>query len=161
MNCVLDASCLINLISGERICAVLGLAAYSFLIGPIVRSECIEYRDKIDTLLQSGSLTEFKDEAISGSLFLELMNKYNLGDGETECLAYCINSGALMACDDKRARNVAEQELGPDYVTGTLTLLNHCVSDGILTSEEAYEGYEMMRRRGAFLPRIGQDFFEA
>lgn len=160
MNCVFDASCLINLINGDRICAVLKLNAYVFLIGPIVRSECVEHRDRATTLLQSGKLSEFSDQAIPASLFLQLLGKYNLGDGETECLAYCAGSKAIMASDDRRARNVALGEFGQGRVIGSLALLKQCVSEQVLTSKSALEGFELMKIRGAFLPDIGASYFD-
>ena len=130
------------------------------MIGPIVRWECKTHAGKIDACVEAGELIEFSDQKIPGFLFLQLLEKYNLGDGETECLAYCVQFSTLMACDDRRARNVAYWELGQDSIMGSLALLKQCVSEDGLTSKCAFQSYKLMKERGAFLPVINEDFFK-
>jgi hypothetical protein len=63
---------------------------------------------------------------ISAELFLELIETYGLGVGETECLTLCLNHSYVLCCDDNRARRVAEALIGPERLNGSLRLLRWC-----------------------------------
>lgn len=158
--CVLDASCLINLINGKCLCAILKLRNHTFLIGPIVRSECHKNAAEITRIIDSRRLNEFDDDQISATLFLDLLDKHRLGNGETECLAYCISTDASMASDDWRARKISAQMLGSNRIIGSIKLLTHCVTQDIIGAEEAYDRFEIMRRCGGFLPKIQPNHFD-
>ena len=159
MKSVFDASCIINLLNGDSLGAVLSLSEYTFLIGPIVKSECIINQNEITNFINKNMLTEINADEISGGVFLHLLQQHKLGEGETECLAYCLSSDTLMACDDKRARRIGKQELGEQKVIGTLALLKTCVQYRLLTDTEALRKVEQMKSRGAFLPIVDLKFF--
>lgn len=159
MNSVFDASCIINLFNGDSLEAVLSLNEFSFFIGPIVKSECITNQEEITNFINKNELTEIGADEISGGLFLQLLQQHKLGEGETECLAYCSSSDTLMACDDERARRIGKQELGEQRVIGTLALVKMCVQERLLTDTEALRKVEQMKSRGAFLPIVDVDFF--
>ena len=159
MNSIFDASCIINLLNGDSLEAILNLREHSFLIGPIIKSECITDQDAINNFINKNMLTEIGADEISGGVFLQLLYQHKLGEGETECLTYCLSSDTLMACDDKRARRIGKQELGEHRVTGTLALLKTCIQKRVFTDTEALMKVEQMRSRGAFLPIVDVDFF--
>ncbi len=102
------------------------------------------------------------DEALPASLFLSLLERYQLGDGETECLAFASQGDDIVCCDDRRARTMITRELGPGRVTGTLGILVRMIHHGLIANQLALATYEQMRRRGGFLPEVRlQDMDEA
>ncbi|HVA41371.1 MAG TPA: hypothetical protein VNF49_11950, partial [Candidatus Binataceae bacterium] len=80
--------------------------------------------------------------------------RYELGAGETECLAFASVQPLLVCCDDRRARSMITRELGQGRVTGSLGLLVRAVELVALTSDQASAAYELMRKRGGFLPDV-------
>lgn len=130
-------------------------------MGPIVRGECKQQRDILDALVDSGKITILDDSHVSATLFLDLLQRFGLGEGETECLAACAHGNYDMACDDRRARGAFMELYGTRRITGSLALLRRCVAAGLVSSDEATGSVEQMKRRGAFLPDVGEFFFRA
>lgn len=97
--------------------------------------------------------------AISATTYLELLDQYGLGEGETECLAAAKTGDYLMVSDDLRARNVAIDLLGTNRVMGTIGLLRIAVAKNLLTRGQAFASYQLMRSLGAFLPILTIDDF--
>ena len=82
---------------------------------------------------------------------MSLLDRYDLGYGETERIAFCISEGLSFCLDEGRARKSAEGELGASRV-GTLYLLRECVRSSLLTKAEAKLAYEQMKVPGGVPP---------
>jgi predicted nucleic acid-binding protein len=162
LNIILDASSSINLCRGGVLEIVLKLAAFGFVfhIGSIVRSECGDLCDFLDLQAASGILVVLPDDTLSPIEFAEILNLYDLGLGETECIALAHQRTLCVCTDDKAARKAAVQHLGADRVLGSLKLIRNCVCQRLLGSQEAFIAYELMKSRGAFLPPISTDYFD-
>ena len=157
---VLDACTVIILEGCGALDAVLSLEEYQFQIGPIVLKECGSgCQATLDQHMRGGRLSLVPIEAIPTALFLHLLQRYRLGDGETECLVICEALGCSIATDDMAARRAATALYGATRLTGTLGLLRAAVALGRLTSSAAMEFYNIARRRGAFLPDVDAGFF--
>lgn len=94
---------------------------------------------------------------MSAVTFIALLEKYRLGDGETECLAFALSSTDVICCDDGRARRVMTQEIGTGRVTGSLGLLISIAADGLLAVDAAVDAYQTMIDTGGFLPNHSRD----
>lgn len=161
MNSILDASTWINFYRGCLHEVVLGLrsANYIFHIGPIVKLECGGLDGFFDGHVASGGLIALTDEELSVAEYTRLLNIYDLGEGETECIAFAGLRNLTVYTDDKAARRAAAQELGEERALGGLRLIRACVSEGLLTCKDAYIAYEMMKSKGAFLPELSPSYF--
>jgi len=162
LNVVLDASSSINLHRGGVFDVVLSLtsSAFVFHMGYIVRSECGDLREFLDVLVTKGSLVLLPDNTLGPQEFTEVLNLYELGLGETECIALAKQHELSVCTDDKAARRAAAQHLGDGRVFGSLRLIRECVCQGLLSAQTAYAAYETMKARGAFLPSVSAVYFE-
>jgi len=155
---ILDACSLINLINGEVLEDVLELPEHRFAVGPQVLGEC--GGDATIIGAQFGArLTELSDEDLRATLFFDLLERYGLGPGETECLAFAIVNDGNVCSDDRKAREMAAEELGVERVLGTARLLRDTVAAGLLTPEQGERAYEKMRVSGGFLPILPPEYF--
>jgi predicted nucleic acid-binding protein len=154
----IDACSLINLHKGDVLEIVLRLPTHEFFVGVFVQEECGPF---LKPFLESGLLEELPDQRMSAAAFSEILARYDLGFGETECIVFAAQDGIAVCSDDAKARRSAQTELGEGRVTGTLFLLKECVKDGALTSHGALVAYEQMRARGAFLPDLPDGYFDA
>jgi predicted nucleic acid-binding protein len=160
LELIFDASALINLINGGALDAVLAIPKHQFFIGPVVYSECVDGGTSGMLLaLKNDKLTRLDDSQISGGVFLNLLARHKLGDGETECLAFSIASGYGICSDDRKARQVAEASVGKEKIVGSLGLLREAVEFRLLTPASAYQKYLEMKAEGGFLPEISTQFF--
>ena len=114
---------------------------------------------ELEAAVSDGRIGLIDDTQISGGLFLELLDRYRLGQGETECLALAVGSEAVVCTDDRKARLAVISETAVDRVIGSLRLLRDAVSAGVLTEADAWESYERMKRAGAFFPDVSANFF--
>jgi len=130
---------------------VFALPDHEFFVGSFVKEECGPF---LDVYLQQGLLKQLPDDRLSLSNFTTLLSRYDLGYGETECIAFGISEAISLCSDDAKARKAAQIELGPSRIVGSLYLLRECVRSGLLTEAEAVLAYEQMRARGAFLPDL-------
>ncbi len=105
-------------------------------------------------------ITLLDDADLDGGAFLELLAQHNLGQGETECLAYALEFGYVISTDDRKTRRIIKSTLGEQKLIGSIGLLKNCVESGILTANEAKHSYDAMVRSGGFLPDLSQDFFD-
>lgn len=141
---------------------VLDLPGKRWFIGPLVLGEC-EQDGAIPAELQRAidheKIVLLDDSDISGTIFLHFLQVYELGEGETECLAFGEISDFMVCCDDRKARRMIAQELGEHRVTGSLGLMKEAVKTGMLSVAEAMAAYSRMKAAGAFLPNIEPDFF--
>jgi predicted nucleic acid-binding protein len=158
LRLAIDACSLIILDKGGVLGKVLALNGHEFFIGSFVEEEC---GILVKSYVQQGVLNKLPDERLSLHDFMTLLNRYALGYGEAECIAFCISEGLSFCSDDAKARKSAEAELGASRVVGTLYLLRECVRSGLLTREEAILSYEQMKVRGAFLPDWPDGYLDA
>ena len=87
-------------------------------------------------LVQTGiSRAEIVLTEIQNDLELRLWARYTLrlDAGESATLAAAVSRGWSLASDDRAARRVAESELGPGRLTGTVGILRAAVEAGLLT----------------------------
>ena len=156
----MDASTVINLVNGGALETVLASTTRTFLIGPIVLDECAGDRPRLEALVSEGVLQLVDEESIRATAYLQFLQKYRLGPGETECLTFAQGMDCAVCSDDSAARHAFTAEIGGDRLTGSIGLLREAVHSGLLTSVQASGHYEQMLTRGAFLPIIDHNFFE-
>jgi predicted nucleic acid-binding protein len=160
LKLVVDASSLINLTKAGALAVVLGLEGFTFSIGPLVENECGPDDPEVSAAIVDGSIARLDDDALSANAFTNLLELYDLGDGETECLAFADSDVQFVICtDDGAARTAAASRFGVDRVVGSLFLLRECVRKRLLTSEQARALYKVMRDMGGFLPDLAADYF--
>lgn len=156
MKLVIDACSLINLQKSGVFDIVLGLKAHEFYVGSFVKDECGGF---LQPYIEQGLLKELSDERLPSDAFSDVLTRYDLGFGETECITFAILERMSLCSDDAKARKSAQTELGENRVTGTLFLLRECVKVHVLTAESALIAYEQMRAKGAFLPDLQDGYF--
>jgi predicted nucleic acid-binding protein len=159
---IFDASSLFNLAHGGVLPLVLALPESAAILGPQVYGECGSIRGELDDLIQSGALELADDQALPATIYFDVLERFGLGAGETECIAFAKHDTTIDAvcCDDRRARSACERELGRQRLTGTLRRLAVAVSASELTSADAYGAYQRMLTAGAFLPTITVEQFD-
>jgi len=162
LNLILDSSSTINLHNGDMFATVLELtsAGFTFHMGSIVRGECGELSSSIETHVGNGGLIILPGKSMTASQFARILNLYELGLGETECIAHAEQRVLIVCTDDRAARRAAESHLGTDRALGSLALIRECVCSGRITSQVAYVSYEQMRAKGGFLPDIPTTYFD-
>jgi predicted nucleic acid-binding protein len=162
LNVVLDASSSINLHRSGLLEVVLTLSAfgYVFYIGYIVRDECGDLQEFLSMQATKGALIMLPYNTLTPQEFADVLNLYDLGLGETECIALAKQQGFYVCTDDKAARRAAAKHFSEGRVLGSLRLIRECVCQGLLTARDAFLGYEMMMARGAFLPCVSAAYFD-
>lgn len=129
-------------------------------LSPIVVSECgLDCAAEIIALQAAGRVHFVLDDEISPDRFLELVNDYDIGDGELESISICETTDRTFCTDDAAARRLATNLLGAGKVMGSLRLLKLSVESSLLMCTEAFAGYNQMRNCGGFLPDLPNDFF--
>lgn len=157
----LDACSAINLIASDSLDVVVSIPELSFCVGPIVVRECGSlFGAVLRKHAENGTILRVHEDDIPGARYLELLSKYALGEGETECLAICEQRQFRLVSDDAAARKAGAELLGSDRVTGSLGLLRACVAAGLLRRDDAFDRYQRMVDNGAFLPSLDIDFFK-
>jgi predicted nucleic acid-binding protein len=149
---ILDASTLINLVNGEVLGQVLSLPGQAFQVSSVVRDESRSIARAIDSAVASQAISLVNDTLITASEFAVAKAEMNLDDGETECILAAQKVGAVVATDDRAARIKAEVKLGAQNVCGSIGLIKMAVAAGLLSSQAAYDAYQLMKQRGGFLP---------
>jgi predicted nucleic acid-binding protein len=130
-------------------------------LGPLVYSECgTDCGIKIQEAVTNNNLTLLDDSGVKSSMFLELIERFRLGEGETECLALSMGTDFQICSDDRKARRICEIQIGEKRVTGSLGILREAVHLGLLTAEDAIQSYYKMKLGGGFLPNIDVTFFK-
>jgi len=160
MDIVLDACSIINLLNGEVLQKVVSIQGINFYVGEYLYDEEIldvPQKLKVQSLIVNNFISII-ESSVSVSQFKALKDTYELGDGETECIAICLNTGYNIATDDKKARESAHTELG-DKVVGSLFLLRESVRTGMLSCDDAKTSFQLMKHKGGFLPKIDLDYF--
>lgn len=154
MSYLFDACSLFNLTNGGVLTHALALPASDFLICSAVQKETPTIRESLQLLAEAGALHCIDDAAISASQFLEIKEKYDLGDGETECIVFAMNNSCTLVFDDLAARKIASKLIGSERVTGSIGILRACVTHSLLTKDEAYNAFITMKSLGGYLPEM-------
>jgi predicted nucleic acid-binding protein len=152
VNYVFDACALINLANGGVLPIVLSIPANFYFIGAIVRDESGALEPDIDDAVKAGALQILDASKIPAKVYLDLLAKHELGEGETECMTVATLADFIVVSDDHRARTVIREELGANRVTGSIGLLRRAIQHGLIDRKGAYDAYQLMRATGAFLP---------
>jgi len=157
VNYVFDACALINLANGAVLPVVLSIPASFYFVGTLVREECGDLEVEIDDAIKSGRIQALDESRIPAKIYLELLAKFELGEGETECMTVAATGDYIVVTDDGLARTVITHELGKSKVTGSIGLLRTAVGNGLIDRNSSYNAYQLMRTMGAFLPNWSLD----
>lgn len=162
VDIIIDASSIINLDNCGALPLVCRIQGRRIWISPIVIGECrLTCAASLLKLVQDGQFSLVDEARIPADTFLELLVRFDLGEGETECLTVCHIGDFAFCCDDARARRAGAELFGSHHVIGSLRLLRWAVKDGLLPPEEAFDAYTRMKRTGGFLPAITPEYFKA
>lgn len=157
----MDACAIINLANAQILERVVQLAAHRLAVSPAVVNECNSGDAALIVDLHAGGLIDFIDiDDVPADRYLELLDHYGLGEGETECIVVAEVVNCLICCDDRKARNAAAEVIGADSVLGSLRLIRWCVDEGIFISGEAWNAYHAMIDAGGFLPTLPANYFD-
>lgn len=161
MNVIMDACSVINLHNGGVLEVVCAIEAIDVQIGPIAGGECSEdCAIALANLHEAGQLEYLADTPIDADEFLEFVAQHKLGDGEAECIMLAeLSETAAVCCDDMRGRRKTEAILGQGRLVGSLKLLKQAVAEALLTADQAFAAYDLMREAGGFLPEIEAVYF--
>jgi hypothetical protein len=160
MNVVLDSCSLVNLINGDLVEEIIKIPNCNFLLGQIVYEECCEIESQKLIIDRAIELSKFKlVPDVDIDQFIQIKQKYQLGDGETESIVNCFNNDFILSSDDLKARQCAVKELGTDRVIGCLYLTRETARNNIITCDEALNAYLIMKVKGGFLPIVDDNYF--
>jgi len=136
---VTDSNILINLLHAECLHLLGQLNGYEFVVLEDVIAE-ISVPAQAATLADAIERRVLKREALSSLDALALYSELTrtMGKGEAASLAAAVTSGALIACDEKRAfLRQARARLGDGRILTTPGFLVLAIHAGLLTVEEA------------------------
>lgn len=153
----IDSCALLNLHNGQVLEVATALPNVRLAVGDSVRSEVQSIADIVDQLIASGAIEVLDESSIPANGFLQLKEQFDLGDGETECIAAAVYADCHIVCDDRAARQAATQVLEKDRVTGSIGILRQCVAANLISRDDAYSAYERMKLLGGFLPDLTKD----
>lgn len=157
---IVDSSSVINLFNAGALELLCQLARCDFFVPPLVLGECAPLcASSLVDLRDEGCIALLDDNQIDANRYLEMLERYSLGAGETECIAGSVDTEFCVCCDDRKAREAAAEVIGQDRVVGTLRLLRWCVEDEIADCSEAFRLFSEMKEKGGYLPQTPQDFF--
>lgn len=134
----IDASVLINLCHVSRL-SWLGQLPYRFILLDAVHAE-IQLTAQIKAIeeaLEEGWLErEALDALVSGQLFAQL--RLSMGLGEAECLAFAVQLGCAVLCDERgRFRAAAKETIGDQKILGTIDLYRAAIGRAWLSIGDA------------------------
>jgi predicted nucleic acid-binding protein len=155
---ILDASTLINLANGEVFAAIASLPGRSFKVSEVVRQESKTVARAIQIAIKRGDMAWVDADLIDAGEYEDALDSWGLGPGETECILAARVLGCSVACDDGAARRVIKKNMDIQ-LTGSIGLLRDAVRAGLLTGPEAYDAFELMKRRGGYLPDLQTNDF--
>ena len=161
MDIILDACSIINLINAGLLQRVVALASIEFHVGEMLLEDEIlndVQKIKVNTLVSDGKISVI-ETTVPMSEFIKLKEKYNLGNGEVECIVLCKSLRYYISTDDLKARKSAIAELGKNAVKGTLFLIRELVINNYISCEDAMIAYKSMITKGAFLQALDEDYF--
>lgn len=162
MDIATDASSIINLSNGGVLDTVAQLRHCDICISPLVAGECDpSCAANIKAFSDNGWIELLNSSQIPAQLYLDFLQNYELGEGETECIALCCVTQYHFCCDDNRARRVAREHIGEGRILGSLRLVRWSVVERLLSPAEAFAAYQRMKSAGGFLPEVTPEYFES
>ena len=153
MHYVVDASAIVNL-NNAGVLELLGaLEEHTFWVTPMVVDECQpSCAVTLAAELETNGIRALGVDELSTARFLDLLDTYSLGNGETESILACEAKGYGLCCDDKRARRLGRELLGDQYVVGTMRILRWGVLGNNIDCRTAFNLFLTMKGCGGFLP---------
>ena len=160
MNIILDACAIINLANSGLLVRLGELKNCHFWVGPIVLGECSsETAATAFEMIASEQLSKLTESEISAERYFELLDDFELGPGETECLVAAEQFGFSVCTDDSLARRASEEMFGAVRRMGSARLLKWFVEADLLRCIEASYSFQRMKDEGGYLPDLPEDFF--
>jgi predicted nucleic acid-binding protein len=139
VDLITDASSIINLHNADALGIVARLPPRILCVSPQVIGECHAPCAADLVVLREQGLVQFvSPDTISAELYLSLLETYDLGEGETECLALAHSHPYVICCDDNKARRVGIELFGQDRVVGSLRLLRWAVQDELIAGTKRF-----------------------
>lgn len=151
---IIDTCSLINLIrSGGASTILRGISIEVWFQG-LVEDEIVLDKPALDDLVEKGLLHKFDGSGLSATFVGTLAGEHEIGVGEAECLAVCVNYGTTFISDDRKARSVAQHLLGTSQVIGVIGLLCKCIDIGVIDTSQAMVWLYTAQSLGGFLPNF-------
>jgi len=122
--------------------------------GHLVYRECRTIQDELDELISQRHAIVLNDEDIPVGRFADLLSRYGLGSGETECIVLAEIGAKQIACDDGKARACIADVIGHERLTGSIGLLLSLGRAGLLSPPQVRAVHSLMREKGGFLPDL-------
>lgn len=151
---IIDACALINLLKSGGARKVLASVSAEVWFQGLVEDEVIGGAAELQRLVEDGLLHRFDGNDVMARDVAQIATAGDIGLGEAECIAICLESDAAFISDDRRAREFAKGELGEKNVTGMIGLLCHCIDNGDLTCEAAAALLAQAQQAGGYLPQF-------
>jgi predicted nucleic acid-binding protein len=136
---VTDSNVLINLIHANCLDVLGKLPEYEFAVLEEVVEE-ISIQEQKTTLAEAFACEQLKREVLSGVAALTLYSelRQSMGKGEAASLAMAVESGSLIACDEKRVfLREARKRLGASRILTTPGIFVLAIRAGVLTVDQA------------------------
>lgn len=151
---IIDACALINILN----CSVWEVFGVHFsqdiCFQGLVEDECSSVQDKLEHLVNRGSLIKFDGSRVTAKEVAEMATSFAIGMGESECLAIAKKFNYNFISDDKRARNAARQVIPGATTTGSIGMLCALVDSGRIDRRAAEEALVEIRARGGHVPNF-------
>jgi predicted nucleic acid-binding protein len=153
----IDTCALLNLSNGQALELAASIPGIQLVVGTAVLAEAQSIAEELTQLIEAGQIEPLDENAIPAEGFSNLQERFDLGDGETECIAAAVHAGYNIVCDDRAARQAAVVLVGEARVTGSIGLLRQCVAHKLMSADAAYGAYERMKLLGGFLPELTRE----
>ena len=151
---IIDACALINLINSGNANEILAACGLEVWVQGLVEDEIVSGAGILEALISQGLIRRYDGTNLQASRVSEIIIAHDLGVGEAECIAICIEGGLKLISDDKRARDAATETLGSGEVVGMIGLLCASIDAGALTPTLAAALLAQAKKAGGFLPEF-------
>lgn len=160
MNILIDACSIINLYNADCLYRISELNNHEFWVGPIVLGECSgDCAKHVISLMSHQKLSRLNEDELGAERFLQLVDQFSLGPGETECLAAAEEKGFCICTDDNLARRATIELIGQNRLIGSARLLKWLVQEELMICEDASNCFDKMKKEGGYLPTLNNGFF--
>jgi predicted nucleic acid-binding protein len=147
-----DSSVLINFCAVHRLDVLVAVSpSPRYVLADVLEELEPNCRQQVDELLARNQLAVVM---LDGRDELERWATYTLrlDAGEAATLAAAAARGWSIAVDERAARRIAGQDIGPNRITGTVGILRAAVADNHLTIEEGDALLQQMIDEGYWSP---------
>lgn len=147
-----DSSVLINFCAVRRLDLLVAACTLPrYVLVDVLGELEPDCRQQVDQLMARDELAAV---SLEGRDELERWARYTLrlDAGESATLAAAASRGWSIAVDERAARRIAAEDLGPDRLTGTVGVLSAAVAQSRLTIEEGDRLLERMLEAGYWSP---------